>query len=149
MQNGARLSTARLAQNGLTLDSGGAVTLLAGGGTSVISSLTLNAGATLDITDNALVINYTGASPVASVRERILSGRGGAGLGRSWTGTGITSSTVAAANTTAPESRSVGYAENAALPLGPYSSFRGQAVDSTSVLIASTPPRATRTWTAR
>jgi hypothetical protein len=29
----------------------------------------------------------------------------------------------------------VGYAENALLPLGPYSSFRGQAVDGTAVLI--------------
>ena len=80
MQNGARLSTSRLAQNGLNIAAGGAVTLLAGGGTSVISSLTLDAAATLDITDNPLVINYTGASPVATVRTRILSGRGGPGL---------------------------------------------------------------------
>jgi hypothetical protein len=51
---------------------------------------------------------------------------------------GITSSTAAQANTSDPESRSVGYAENSALPLGPYTTFRGQAVDATSVLIAYT-----------
>ena len=68
----------------------------------------------------------------------ILSGRGGSGLGKLWNGAGITSSTAAQANTTAPDSRSVGYAENALLPLGPNSDFRGQAVDLTSVLIAYT-----------
>jgi hypothetical protein len=36
------------------------------------------------------------------------------------------------------ESLSVGYAENSALPLGPYSTFRGQPVDATSVLMALT-----------
>jgi hypothetical protein len=138
VQNGARLSTNRLVQSGLNIASGGRVTLLAGGGTSVISSLTVDAAATLDVTDNPLVINYTGASPIATIRTRILSGRGGPGLGASWTGMGITSSTAAQANTSDPESRSVGYAENSALPLGPYTTFRGQAVDATSVLIAYT-----------
>jgi ELWxxDGT repeat protein len=109
-----------------------------GGGASVIASLTIDAGATLDITDNALVIDYAGTSPVATVREKILSGRGGAGLGKPWNGTGITSSTAAETNRSAPESRSVGYAENALLPLGAYSTFRGQTVDATSVLIAYT-----------
>jgi hypothetical protein len=136
--SGARLSTSRLVQNGLNVVAGGTVTLLTGGGTSVLSSLTVGAAATLDITDNALIINYTGASPVATVRAGILSGRGGPGLGASWTGMGITSSTAAQTNTSEPESRAVGYAENSALPLGPYTTFRGQAVDTTSVLIAYT-----------
>jgi hypothetical protein len=51
---------------------------------------------------------------------------------------GITSSAAAAANAEEPESRSVGYAENRDLPLGPYTNFYGQAVDDTSVLIAYT-----------
>jgi hypothetical protein len=135
---GAQLSTSRLAQNGLTLQGNSRATLLPAGGTSIVTNLNLAAGATLDIGDNALVVDYTGTSPIATVRQQILSGRGAAGLGATWTGTGITSSAVAQANQTEPESRSVGYAENAVLPLGAYSTFRGQAVDSTAVLIAYT-----------
>ncbi|MEX2140310.1 MAG: Calx-beta domain-containing protein [Pirellulales bacterium] len=135
---GAHLTTARLQQNGLTLTENSKVSLLRDGDASVVTSLTLAPGATLDITDNALVIHYIGASPVAIVREKILSGRGGAGFGANWTGTGITSSTAAQANTTDPEAWSIGYTENAALPLGAYESFRGVGVDDTAVLIAYT-----------
>jgi hypothetical protein len=134
----AQLSTARLQQNALTLMDSGRLTLLAGGGTSVVTSLNLAEGATLDIGNNALVVDYAGTSPVATVRERIISGRGGPGLGATWTGTGLTSSAAAQANVTEAESRSVGYAENALLPLGPYATFRGQTVDATAVLIAYT-----------
>ncbi|MEX2140423.1 MAG: PEP-CTERM sorting domain-containing protein [Pirellulales bacterium] len=108
-------------------------------GTSQVSALsiagTTTPAARLDLNDNALVVDYTGTSPVATVRQRIVAGRGGAGLGKTWNGPGITSSAAAAAD---PESRSVGYAENSALPLGPYTEFRGQAVDDTSVLMAFT-----------
>jgi hypothetical protein len=45
---------------------------------------------------------------------------------------------VAQANQAEPESRSIGYAENATLPLGAYTTFRGVAVDGTSVLIVYT-----------
>jgi hypothetical protein len=138
VQAGAQLTTDRLAQNDLIVADGGKVTLLPGGGTSAINNLLLGAGATLDITDNALVIDYSGASPVATVREKILAGRGGPGFGATWTGAGITSSTVAQDNVSEPEARSVGYAENSALPLGPYTNFRGVAVDNTAVLIAYT-----------
>jgi hypothetical protein len=138
VQEGAHLSTSRLVQSNLMLADGGKATLLPGGSASEINSLTLGAGATLDITDNALVIDYTGTSPVATVRERILSGRGGSGFGASWAGRGITSSTAAQANLIEPEARSVGYTENSALPLGAYTSFRGLPVDDTAVLIAYT-----------
>jgi hypothetical protein len=92
----------------------------------------------LDVTDNALVVDYAGTSPAATIRANILSGRRGAGLGKPWNGPGITSSTAAQVNATAPNSRSVGYAENALLPLGAYTNFRGQMVDGTAVLIAYT-----------
>jgi hypothetical protein len=91
-----------------------------------------------DLKTNAAFIDHTGAGPVATVRQQILSSRGGPGLGASWTGQGITSSTVATANTTEPEARSIGYGENSAMPLGPYTTFNGQPVDSSSVLIAYT-----------
>jgi uncharacterized protein YjbI with pentapeptide repeats len=96
------------------------------------------AGATLDLTEIAAIVDYTGDSPVAVAREEILSGRGGPGIGGPWTGTGITSSTAATANQAAPDSRSIGYAENATMPLGAYTTFHGAAVDSTSILIAYT-----------
>jgi hypothetical protein len=107
---------------------------------SVLGSLFI-AGSTapsarLDLTDNAMVIDYSGASPEATIRQQIIAGRGRIGLGGTWTGMGITSSTAAAANATEPDSRSIGYAENASLPLGLYTSFRGQGVDDTSLLIS-------------
>ncbi|MEX2140108.1 MAG: hypothetical protein WD894_12660 [Pirellulales bacterium] len=129
---------------GLSIDAG-TVAIATNGtsdGTSVLGALSIAGGAApmakLDLNNNAAIIDYTGGSPVASVRSQVLSGRGGPGLGATWTGQGITSSTAAAANAADAESRSVGYAENSALPLGPYSSFRGQPVDDTAVLMAYT-----------
>jgi hypothetical protein len=93
----------------------------------------------LDINDNALIVNYTGASPEAAIRAKILEGRGGAGIGNgNWDGTGITSGAAAAANALNPESRSIGYANNGSLPLGAYSTFRGQPLDATSVVMTFT-----------
>jgi hypothetical protein len=139
---GARLFTTRLRQNGLVLDDGASVVIQPNGtdaATSVVNSLTIGTGATLDISDNALVIDYTGDSPEATIRAKILEGRGGPGVGNgTWTGAGITSSSAAAANALDPESRSIGFGDNATLPLGSYSSFRGIEVDSSSILIAFT-----------
>jgi ELWxxDGT repeat protein len=109
-----------------------------GRGTTVVAQLTIAEGASIDIADNPLIVDYTGTSPVATLRERILSGRGGAGFGASWDGSGITSTNAANFNLAEPEARSIGYAENASLPLGAYTTFRGVAVDATSVLIAYT-----------
>lgn len=133
---GAQLFTTRLMQAALTLGDNSRVKLLSGGDTSRVTSLSLGASATLDIGDGALVIDYTGVSPLAAVRAGILSGRGGSGLGATWNGSGITSSAAAQSNQADPESRSVGFAENAAMPLGRYATFRGQSIDDTAVLIA-------------
>ena len=139
VKSGAHLSTNRLSQNGLSIAENGRVTLLPDGGTSVITGLSLATGATLDIGNSALVLDYSGQSPVELVRDRIISGRTRAGLGEGlWTGTGITSSAAAAANAVESESRAVGYAENALLPLGPYTSYRGVPVDDTALLITFT-----------
>ena len=63
------------------------------------STLSIAGGATptakLDLTNNAAIINYTGTSPAATVRQQILAGRGGPGLGATWNGPGITSSAAA------------------------------------------------------
>jgi hypothetical protein len=94
--------------------------------------------ANLDLRENSALIDYTVNSPAETVRQQILTARGGPGLGKTWNGNGISSSAAAAANAAEPESRSIGYAENSALPLGPYTMFRGQPVDDTSLLIAYT-----------
>jgi hypothetical protein len=128
----------------LSID-GGTVTIAPNGtaaGTSVIGSLSIVGGAAptakLDLANNAAIVNYSGTSPLATVRSQVLSGRGGSGLGATWTGLGIASSAAATANSTEAESRSIGIVENASLPLGPYETFRGQAVDSTSLLMTYT-----------
>jgi autotransporter-associated beta strand protein len=103
--------------------------------TLVIAGIPAAPSGKLDLVTNSAIVDYTGDSPVADIRQQILAGRGGAGLGQNWTGQGITSSAAAVAE---PESQSVGYAENGTLPLGPYTIFRGQPVDDTSVLIRFT-----------
>jgi hypothetical protein len=101
--------------------------------------LDLVGGGTLDLNESALIVDYSGASPLPVIRERLISGRGGAGLGNgAWTGNGITSSAAATLNAISPESHAVGYADNAMLPLGSYTSFRGQPVDNTAILLAPT-----------
>ncbi|MGA2230640.1 MAG: dockerin type I domain-containing protein, partial [Tepidisphaeraceae bacterium] len=73
-------------------------------GQASVSSLTINSGATLDITNNALAINYVaGSSPAATIRQYLAEGYDG----DTWLGFGITSST-AAGN---PGLYSVGYAD--------------------------------------
>jgi hypothetical protein len=142
VQTGAELITDRIRQNSLTLAPGGRATVLPNGTLDAVSRLnvlTIGTGATLDINDNALVLDYTGASPEAAIRAEIVEGRGGAGIGNGlWNGTGISSTAAAAANALDPESRSIGYTDNGTLPLGPYAVFRGQPVDATSILIAFT-----------
>ena len=117
-------------------------TALAQPSTSVLGALSIAGDATpaakLDLTNNAAVIDHAAPSPAATVRQQIVAGRGGAGLGKTWNGNGITSSAAATANAADAESRSLGYAENSQLPLGPYTDFRGQPVDGTSLLIAYT-----------
>jgi hypothetical protein len=128
----------------LNVGAGATATVTAGGAKNLVTgALTIAVGGgaptgKLDLTNNATIIDYTGTSPAAMLRQQILAGRGGPGLGAAWTGQGITSSAAAAAVATEPESRSVGYADNASLPLGPYTTFRGQTVDGTSVLVAYT-----------
>jgi T5SS/PEP-CTERM-associated repeat protein len=136
-----RLTLANLQASGLTIDQGTVAMGPTGTGasTSVLGALSIAGGtapaAQLDLTDNAAIIDYTGPSPVATIRQQILAGRGGPGLGKTWNGQGITSSAAAMAEI---ETRAVGFAENSAMPLGPFTTFRGQPVDDTSILIVFT-----------
>jgi autotransporter-associated beta strand protein len=139
----AALSTSHVRQGQLIIGINSQVATWPGGGASVLGALSI-AGAPwapsgrFDLNDNPAIINYTGASPIDDIRHQILAGRGGPGFGSNWNGQGIASSAAAAGNAANPEAHSIGFAENAWLPLGPYTTFRGQPVDDTSVLLAFT-----------
>jgi HEAT repeat protein len=118
---------------------GGRVHVLPGrsaGGTSAVGSLTVTAGATLDLADQDMVINYSAATPIAAIRSLLAS----AFAGGSWTGTGITSSTAAtiAGNPSLPHKTALGYAEAADVLAAGASSFSGQPVDGTTVILRYT-----------
>jgi copper(I)-binding protein len=126
----------------LTIGTAGKVTLSGAPTPLVIGGLAIAGGATptgtFDLGTSSAIIDYTSTSPLDTIRSQIRSGRGGAGLGALWNGPGIASSTVADDNMENPEARSVGYAENSAMPLGSYTTFKGKPVDDTSVLMTYT-----------
>jgi hypothetical protein len=94
-----------------------------------VPDLTLGAGAALNLKDNALIVDYTGASPIASIRSALTSGYAAG----TWTGPGINSSTAAAAT-----SHALGYAEASDLFTTFPAPFAGVTVDDTSVLVRYT-----------
>jgi hypothetical protein len=114
----------------LTL-AGGASLTLSVSGDHVLRTKALGIGgnSSLDLNDNALIIDYPGGSPVAVIRDYLLSGRNGG----AWNGAGISSSAAAAL----PGS-GLGYAEATDLFSAFPASFAGQSVDSTSILVRHT-----------
>jgi predicted outer membrane repeat protein len=91
---------------GLTVGAGLAakLTLSMGAGPSAVTSLTLNTNATLNITNNSLIINYgTNPDPVTAVATALGTGYAGG----AWTGAGIDSSTAASGSP--GQTLSVGY----------------------------------------
>ena len=121
-------ATQRLAT--LNIGSGGLARLTAGGEKVLVSSfVNLSGTARLDLTDNNMVVDYTGVSPMPTFRGRLLSGfNGGA-----WTGTGIFSSAAQAQPNTG-----IGYAEATDLFTVFPATFKGVSVDSTALLFAHT-----------
>jgi len=79
----------------------GATSHLAAGNSSA-ATLSIATGSTLDITNNILSINYTGASPAAAIRASLVSGRNGG----AWNGTTGIISTYAQVD---PTHRAIGY----------------------------------------
>jgi autotransporter-associated beta strand protein len=111
---------------GLLAVAGGATANLTVGANKVIvvPSLYIESatGSRLDLADNNLIVDYTGASPIAQVAALITSGYAAG----AWTGPGITSSTAASVS-----AHAVGFGEAAALGI---SNFAGQPVDGDAVL---------------
>jgi hypothetical protein len=121
---GQTLSVQHLRGAGLNVSSG-ALRIIAGGtpnsagGTTKVTSLAIAAGASLDLTNNSAIVDYTGAvgTLVDDTRQNLLAGR-------------LTSSS-------ATSTRGLGYADNAVLsPLK--TTFGGQTVDASSLLIKYT-----------
>jgi hypothetical protein len=108
---------------------GGTVALSPGGNsTLVVKSLAFSNSGTLDLADNAMIVDYTGTSPMASIRADLASGfNTGA-----WNGAGIDSSSAAADSSM---SHALGYAEASDLGVN---SFMGDPVDATAILIRYT-----------
>jgi hypothetical protein len=98
------------------------------GGTSRVSALNVSVGGKLDLTDNDLVIDYAGPTPIATVRNLTRSAYNNG----DWAGDGLTTSTGDASQL------GLGYAESGALFTTFPATFSGQQVDETSVLIGFT-----------
>jgi hypothetical protein len=104
-------------------------------GQSVLQSLSVAAGAKLDLTDNDVIINYSGASPIAAYEALVASGYNVTG---DWQGDGIVSSIAANDGNYV-----VAIADNATLaaPFGTAQGgplFTGQDVDLDTILIKFT-----------
>jgi hypothetical protein len=109
----------------------GAQGTLATGGDKILvtTSLSIDPSGKLDLNDNDLLLDYTGASPLAGVANQIASARAGG----AWTGSGLTSST---ARDNAQHNTTLGALEATDYPGG--STFDGEPLDTTAVLVKYT-----------
>jgi len=126
------VSNASQSPNFLNIGSDASFILSSGGNKRLSTrSLGLSDGATLDLNDGDMVVDYTGGSPFQNIRTRLIEGfNNGA-----WNGTGIRSSV--AATTTSPTT-GLGYAEASVLYGIGGGIFEGSGVDGTSVLVRYT-----------
>jgi ELWxxDGT repeat protein len=111
----------------------GTVTLATGAGkVLVVKALFIDiaAGSKLNLNTNGAIVDYTGASPLQTIRGYLASGRGT----NTWNAAGIMS-TSASLDVT---HFAVGYGENSEMPLFSYNTFLGQPVDQSAILIRYT-----------
>jgi hypothetical protein len=109
--------------------SGTASLIASGSSRVVVHGLSIPSGGTLDLNDNDLILDYTGASPLAAVQQLINLARAGG----AWTGTGLTSST---ARDNVNHNTTLGAMEASDYPGG--STFDGEPLDATAVLVKYT-----------
>jgi hypothetical protein len=107
---------------------GGTAQVAGAVGSMVLTTTGINVtgSAKLDLTDETMVVDYSGASPISHVQQRLASGFAGG----AWNGAGIISSTAA----TTP-GRGIGFAQSTDLFTTFPASFAGQTVDNTAVLL--------------
>lgn len=90
-------------------------------------------GGAIDLNDNDMIVDYTGASQLAAVRQLIVNGFAGGG----WNGIGIGSGSAATAAATANKT-GLGYVEATQIFNTFPNTFAGQSIDATSVLVRYT-----------
>jgi autotransporter-associated beta strand protein len=76
--------------NKLTIGASGKAQLATSTGGETLSALTINTGGSLDLTNNHLIINFSGTDPIATIRGYLTSGYAGG----AWSGNGIDTSAV-------------------------------------------------------
>ena len=118
----------------LTVHTGGLM-VMETDGTRVINTTGLNitGSGKLDLNDNDLLLDYTGATQYASIQAKIASGRNG-GL---WNGAGIIST---AAKNRVPKNTTLGILEGSDFKAfyGAAATFDGQALDTSAILVKYT-----------
>jgi autotransporter-associated beta strand protein len=122
------LTANRVRVNALTV-SAGTLKVAPGGtasSTSSSTSLTIDPGASLDLSDNDMVVDYAGASPLVGIVDSFKAAYNSG----AWDGAGLTSSSAAANGRT-----TLAIVDNSAYG---FSAFGGLPVDSTSLLIKYT-----------
>jgi len=118
----------------LDILAGGTATLAAGGDKVIdTDGLTVAATGKLDLNDNDLIVDYTGATPIAVMQALVRSARNGG----TWTGNGITSTT---ARNNAQHNTTLGAMEAADFKgiYGNAALFAGRTIDTTAVLVKYT-----------
>jgi hypothetical protein len=114
----------------LLVQSGGTARINPGGDKVVrFGALTLAGTGAIDVTDNAMIFDYSFGNALGQIQALVTSGYAGG----AWTGSGIRSSTAAATTSTG-----LGIAAATDLFTTFPATFEGQSIDNTSILIKHT-----------
>jgi hypothetical protein len=111
--------------------------------TKVLTVRTVSMGTTptgeLDLTNNAMIVDYTGSSSIATIQSLITSGYNASATPAFWTGKGVRS-TTAAADAINPSAlkTGLGYAEATNIFTSLPATWEGRTVDDTSVFVKYT-----------
>jgi len=126
----------------LNIDTDSKASLTAGGSTTlVINSLSIMGTGLLDLSDNALILNYSTTPPLDTIRPYLTKGRNAAPASAApWNGPGIQSTYANQFGN--GFNLAIGYADNVDLAAvrasGSYTSFAGQTVASNCILVQLT-----------
>jgi hypothetical protein len=130
----AEMDSLRSHVNGLNITTGGKVIIPEAGFIVLLAkSLSISGGGILDLNNNDMIVDYTGASPLAAIQGYIASARNGG----AFTGPGLTSTV---AKNASPKNKTLGVLEGTDYKsiYGPSANFSSEQVDTTSVLIKFT-----------
>src|SRR5262249_1173312 len=130
------LEISRAQSDGLTINLGPGRLLPNASTPSKVQTLSITSGATLDMANNSLVIDSSRTTILPAIQSQVAGGFHNG----DWLSTGITSSQAAAiaADNGNTHKTALGYADASVLFSTFPQTFKGQSVDSTSVLIRYT-----------